>query len=97
MVETRSARQPVQHTVPALDRASNADEFDERDGLVAGETGLPSRVAEAPKDLRYMAKKTWLFLCITTLLNIHNTIDGGTGRAPSELTPAAARSSCWHR
>ena len=62
-------------TMPALERDSfKADEFDERDGLVAD---LPSRVVAVPTDLRHMAKKTWLFLSITTLLNIHNTIDGG--------------------
>ena len=71
-----------------MDRESKADEFDEHDGLVAGEEGMPSRVAESPKDLRYMAKKTWLFLSITTLLNIHNTIDGGAPPAP-HLHPAS--------
>ena len=64
------------------DRESRAEEFDERDGLVAGQAGMPRRVADAPKDLRVMAKKTWLFLTITTLLNIHNTIDGGTATRP---------------
>ena len=35
-----------------------------------------------------MAKKTWLFLCITTLLNIHNTIDGGTVSPYSHSLPS---------
>jgi hypothetical protein len=76
----------------APDRESKADEFDEHDGLVAGEEGMPNRVAESPKDLRYMAKKTWLFLSITTLLNIHNTIDGGAPRASPPLLHPPARS-----
>ena len=65
----------------AVPRDSKADDFNEEDGLVAGEEGkggMPSRVATSSHDLRYLGKKTWLFLCITTLLNIHNTIDGGT-------------------
>jgi hypothetical protein len=39
-----------------------------------------------------MAKKTWLFLFITTLLNIHNTIDGGAPRASPPLLHPPARS-----
>ena len=76
----------------AVPRDSKADDFSEEDGLVAGEAGkqqMPSRVAESPKDLRYMAKKTWLFLSITTLLNIHNTIDGGTLRRNISSSPLA--------
>ena len=44
------------------------------------------RVAEGPKDLRHMAKKTWLFLAITITLNIHNTIDGTPLPAPPTPT-----------
>ena len=65
-------------SMPELDRDSKADEFDESDGLMAGEgADDPKRVAKAPANLRHMAQKTWLFLSITTLLNVHNTIDGG--------------------
>ena len=56
-------------------------------GSAAGKAGNGGgRVAEGPKDLRHMAKKTWLFLTITITLNIHNTIDGTPLPAPPTPT-----------
>ena len=63
--------------------AGTADE-EERRLLQGGDDdrygrGAPkawSRVVATSTSCAYMASKTWLFLAITTMLNVHNTIDG---------------------
>ena len=70
---------------PDDEAAAGADEEEER-GLLLHEgdddqygRGSPkkqSRVVATSTSCTYMASKTWLFLAITTMLNVHNTIDG---------------------
>ncbi len=45
MADSSKGELQVQEAVPALERESKADEFDEHDALVAGEARLPRRVA----------------------------------------------------
>jgi MFS family permease len=64
--------------------AAGTDEEEERsllqesrdDQYDRGSPKARSRVVATSTSCTYMTSKTWLFLAITTMLNVHNTIDG---------------------